>query len=128
MKILIDTHAFLWLITDNDKLSKKSKLIFTEPKNELFFSMASFWEICIKVSIGKLKLSKNWDKIIKDELISNSVKLLPISVDHCYQITQLPFHHRDPFDRIIISQAIIEKMHIMTVDNHFSQYEINVVW
>lgn len=128
MKILLDTHIFLWLITDNDRLSDKSKHAFTNPDNELFFSMASYWEICIKVSIGKLKLSKNWDKIIKDELMVNSVKLLPISTEHCFQVTQLPFHHRDPFDRIIISQAIIEQMHIMTIDSYFSLYEVNIVW
>ena len=128
MKILLDTHIFLWLITDNDRLSDKSKQAFINSDNELFFSIASYWEICIKISIGKLKLSKNWDKIIKDELMVNSVKLLPISTEHCFQITQLPFHHRDPFDRIIISQAIIEKMHIMTIDSYFSQYEVNIVW
>ena len=128
MKIVLDTHIFLWLITDNDRLSDKSKQAFINSDNELFFSIASYWEICIKISIGKLKLSKNWDKIIKDELMVNSVKLLPISTEHCFQITQLPFHHRDPFDRIIISQAIIEQMHIMTIDSYFSQYEVNIVW
>jgi len=128
MKIILDTHIFLWLITDNDRLSDKSKHAFTNSDNELFFSIASYWEICIKISIGKLKLSKNWDKIIKDELMVNSVKLLPISTEHCLQITQLPFHHRDPFDRIIISQAIIEQMHIMTINSYFSQYEVNIVW
>ena len=128
MKILLDTHIFLWLITDNDRLSDKSKQAFINSDNELFFSIASYWEICIKISIGKLKLSKNWDKIIKDELMVNSVKLLPISTEHCFQITQLPSHHRDPFDRIVISQAIIEQMHIMTIDSYFSQYEVNIVW
>ncbi len=128
MKILIDTHALLWLITDNKKLSKNSKIYFTDPKNELYFSMASFWEICIKVSIGKLSLSTNWEQTIKKELSFNLVQLLPISTEHCMQVTKLPFHHRDPFDRLIIAQGIVEELHLMSIDEHFTHYPISLIW
>ena len=128
MKILIDTHALLWLITGDKQLSAKSSQIFSDTDNELFFSMASFWEICIKVSIGKLQLSDNWDTLIKDELTYNSIKLLPISEPHCLQVIQFPFYHRDPFDRLIIAQAVVEEMQIMTADNIFSQYEVKTIW
>lgn len=128
MKILVDTHALLWLITDNKKLSEKSRTYFINPENDLFFSMASFWEICIKVSIGKLTLSKNWEQTIKDELAYNSVKLLPISTAHCFQVTKLPFYHRDPFDRLIIAQAISEGCHVMSIDDHFVHYPISLIW
>jgi PIN domain nuclease of toxin-antitoxin system len=128
MKILIDTHALLWLITDNKKLSKNSKIYFTDPKNELYFSMASFWEICIKVSIGKLSLSTNWEQTIKEELNFNSVQLLPISTKHCIQVNKLPFHHRDPFDRLIIAQAVVEEFHVMSIDEHFVHYPISLIW
>jgi len=128
MKILIDTHALLWLITDDKKLSENSKACFINPENELYFSMASFWEICIKVSIGKLTLSKNWEETIKQELAFNSVKLLAISTDHCVQVAKLPFFHRDPFDRLIIAQAITEELHVMSIDEHFSKYSIPLIW
>ncbi len=128
MKILIDTHALLWLITDDKKLSEKNKAYFTSPENDLYFSMAGFWEICIKVSIGKLKLSKNWEQTIKDELAFNSVKIVPITTSHCSQLVKLPFYHRDPFDRLIIAQAIIEEFHVMTTDEHFVHYPISIIW
>ena len=128
MKILIDTHALLWLITDDKRLSEKSKACFIDAENELYFSMASFWEICIKVSIGKLALSENWEQTIKQELMFNSVKLLPISTDHCVQVAKLPFFHRDPFDRLIIAQAITEELHVMSIDEHFSKYSIPLIW
>ena len=90
--------------------------------------MASYWEICIKVSIGQLQLSNNWDTIIKDELNYNAIKLLPISESHCLKVPQLPFHHRDPFDRLIIAQAIVEEMQVITADNFFSKYAIQTIW
>ena len=128
MKILIDTHALLWLITGDKRLSEKSRAYFTNPENDLYFSMASFWEICIKISIGKLKLSKNWEKIIKEELAFNSVKFLAISSEYYVQVTKLPLHHRDPFDRLIIAQAISEQCHVLSIDEHFEQYPIKLIW
>lgn len=128
MKILIDTHALLWLITDDKKLSTKSKLYFTDPENELYFSMASFWEICIKTSIGKLSLSTSWEQTLKEELSFNSVQLLPISTEHCVQVSKLPFYHRDPFDRLIIAQAVVDELHIMSIDEHFEHYPISLIW
>ena len=90
--------------------------------------MASFWKTCIKINIGKLSLSTNWEQTIKEELSFNSVQLLPISTEHCIQVTNLPFYHRDPFDRLIIAQAVVEELYLMSIDEHFVHYPISLIW
>jgi PIN domain nuclease of toxin-antitoxin system len=106
MKILLDTQAFLWIISDAPELSKKAKKVFLDQENDLFLSLASTWEIAIKSSLGKLKLKQPLQKFIPMQLQENSIFQLDISFRHVVGITTLPFHHRDPFDRLIISQAI----------------------
>ena len=128
MKILIDTHALLWIISDSRQLSKKAKEFFFDPKNKLFFSAASFWEISIKISLGKLQLKDNWPKQIEKELDYNGIAWLPIEKKHCIKVAELPFHHRDPFDRLLISQSIVEKMALMSADNKIALYDINIIW
>ena len=128
MKVLLDTHAFLWLIDDDDRLSKAARRTFLNLENRLFFSAASMWEICIKISLGKLSLSEGWSQIIQKEMESSSISWLPIQQRHCIEVVDLPFHHRDPFDRVIIAQAMVEDMHILSRDSRLSGYEIDRIW
>ena len=128
MKVLLDTHALLWMITDDEKLSDKAKNIFLDQDSQLFFSAASLWEMSIKISLGKLRLIPDWLNTVKRELTANSIRWLPIEITHCAAIEHLPFHHRDPFDRMLIAQAMTENMVLMSCDSHFSSYSIHCVW
>lgn len=128
MDLLLDTHAFLWFITDSNNLSEKVKIEFLNPENELFFSAASYWEICIKINIGKLQLDEDWQRIFDQELVVNSIKWLEVKKEHCMKIIELPFIHRDPFDRLLISQAMYEGLTLLTADKNISKYNVNVIW
>ena len=128
MKTLVDTHALLWLITDDRRLSPKAKEAFLDQENSLFFSAAGFWEICIKMSLGKLVLEPGWLEIVRNEMAANTIQWLPVEMSHCAELTKLPFHHRDPFDRMLIAQAIVEKMQVLSRDRQFTDYGIVRVW
>lgn len=128
MKVLIDTHAWLWLINDDKRLSKPARQTFLDPGNALFFSMASFWEICIKISLKKLTLAEGWPEIIQQEMSNNAVGWLPIGIDHCLAASNLPFHHRDPFDRMLLAQATVESLAILSADRSFSEYSVQRIW
>jgi PIN domain nuclease of toxin-antitoxin system len=128
MKVLLDTHAFLWLITDEDRLSENARQTFLNTENSLFFSAASLWEICIKKSLGKISLKGGWFQTIKEEMAINTIQWLPIEMTHCAEVTELPFHHRDPFDRMLIAQAIVEEMKLLSRDSRLSDYAIELIW
>ncbi|OIO69375.1 MAG: PIN domain nuclease [Zetaproteobacteria bacterium CG_4_9_14_3_um_filter_49_83] len=128
MKVLLDTHVFIWLLEDAPQLSQRARDTFTNPDNELFFSAASYWEICIKISLGKLELASDWGKIVHRELAHNNIGWLAIEPEHMQGILSLPMHHRDPFDRLLIAQAACESMSILSADQHFSSYDIPVIW
>jgi len=128
LKILLDTHALLWLISGDERLTENAVGIFRDKENKLFFSAVGFWEICLKVSIGKLILADGWMEKVKNELWVNFIKWLPVEMNHCAELTKLPFHHRDPFDRMIIAQAITEKMKILSCDAIFSKYDVTCLW
>jgi len=128
MKVLLDTHAFLWLLTGDKRLSETAQKTFLDPGNSLFFSAASFWEICIKKSLGKLSLKSGWFKTIQDEMKVNTIQWLPVEMLHCVELTKLPFHHRDPFDRMLIAQAMVEDLQLLSRDESLSAYEIKRIW
>lgn len=128
MKILLDTQAFLWLSLDSPQLSKKAKKTFLDEKNEFYLSLASIWEISIKVSIGKLKFKKSFEKIILQQFQQNSINQMGISFRHAIKVTTLPFHHRDPFDRLLAAQSLEEKLHIMSSDSIFDDYGVDRIW
>ncbi len=128
MKVLLDTHAFLWLITDEDRLSENARQTFLNTENSLFFSAASLWEICIKKSLGKISLKDGWFQTIKEEMAINTIQWLPIEMTHCAEVTELPFYHRDPFDRMLIAQAIIEDMKLLSQDSCLSDYAVELIW
>ena len=127
MRILLDTHVFLWS-TARDKLSEAAATAFLDADNQLFLSAASYWEICIKVSIGKLVLTDEWIQDIDDEMASNGIKWLPIEKEHCQKMAELPFLHKDPFDRLLISQAICQNMTLLTADTNIHQYTVSTLW
>ena len=128
MKVLLDTHAFLWLITGDKRLSRKARTTFLKKENRIFLSAVSLWEICIKLSLDKLSLKEGWIGIIQQQMKDNSIDWLPIEMRHCIELVNLPFHHRDPFDRMLIAQAMVEKMQILSRDARFADYPVKRVW
>jgi len=115
MKLLLDTHTFLWFIKDNPRLSVSAKA-WLESDADLLLSIACLWEISIKVSIGKLTLAQPFDIFLPQQLADNDIEILPISLAHLGIVSTLPFHHRDPFDRLLIAQAITEQLPIVSID------------
>lgn len=128
MKILLDTHAFLWLTKDDPLVSKKAKKLFLDQDNKFYLSLVSIWEMAIKISLGKLKLKEPLDKFILNQLHENSIEQLIISFRHVVKVRNLPFHHRDPFDRLLISQALEEDFSILSSDAAFDKYEVERLW
>lgn len=128
MKILLDTQAFLWLTSDAPELSVRAKKTFLDNKNEFFLSLVSIWEIAIKISINKLALVQPLEKFVPDQLQENDIKQLDIKFRHLTRITSLSFHHRDPFDRLLIAQAFEEKMPILSCDSFFDFYSVERIW
>ena len=128
MNVLLDTHAFLWLVTGDDRLSETARKTFLNQENSLFFSAASYWEICIKMSMGKISLKSGWFQTIQNEMEINAIQWLPIEMTHCAKVIKLPFHHRDPFDRMLVAQAITEKMQLLSRDSRLSAYSIKRIW
>jgi PIN domain nuclease of toxin-antitoxin system len=127
MKAILDTHAFLWAVSGDNRLSRMGREIFTGPSN-LWFSIASLWEIVIKVQLGKLLLPALAARYIARKLVENRIELLPLSLDHLIKLESLPMHHRDPFDRVLIAQSMEEGWPIITGDLEFKKYPIRVIW
>lgn len=127
MKILLDTHAFLWFIDDSPALSARSKSLM-EAENELFLSVSSLWEIAVKLRLGKLIVAMSTESLMTEQLTANNIEILPISVPHLVQVSTLPLHHRDPFDRLIIAQAIVEQMPVVSADPAFDAYPVERLW
>ena len=128
MRLLLDTHAFLWFFIGNPSLSEKARASIEEESSDKVFSIASLWEIAIKVSVGKLSLSKPFHEIFPDQLAENGIDLLGITTAHVSAITNLPFHHRDPFDRLLVAQALEEDLRVVSRDEVFEQYGIQRIW
>ena len=121
MQYLIDTHVFLWFVSNTKELSKTAKTLIEDEKNEIFLSIASLWEISIKTVLGKLTINGNYESVI-DDVNDNSIQILQINFARTVEQNRLPFHHRDPFDRIIVSQAIVENMNLISADAAFDDY------
>ncbi len=128
MKILLDTHAFLWLVEGSNQLSSTANSLLSDTDNDLFLSIASIWEMQIKVSIGKLKLGAYLSEIIANQREINDVQILPVELEHIWQLDNLPLYHKDPFDRMLIAQAITENIPIMSIDSAFNQYPVQIIW
>lgn len=128
MRALLDTNVFLWFISGSDRLSVNARNYITDFQNELILSMASLWEIAIKTSLNKLELLHPFDQLIPSQLEENAVEVLPIDLNHLSNVISLPFHHRDPFDRLIIAQCITENLPVITCDAAFQKYPVNMIW
>ncbi len=128
MKVLLDTHVFLWWITDDPKLSSRAREIMSNIENELYLSAASGWEISIKVQIGRLKLPDEPQRFIHSQMRTNAIQSLPILMNHALHVSTLPDHHRDPFDRLLIAQAQLEGFPILSADPQMAKYQIEAIW
>lgn len=128
MKFIIDTHCWLWWFLEPKKLGESSYRLIATPNNTVYFSAASSWEIAIKYGSGKLPLPQPPKEYIPSRLTSQGMSSLPIQHSHTLQAGDLPHHHRDPFDRLLIAQAQIEKLPIMTADEDFKSYDVEIIW
>jgi PIN domain nuclease of toxin-antitoxin system len=126
MRILIDTHILIWHLEGDEQLSPDRRSLISNPTNSIFISIASFWEIAIKSSIGRLSLSRPIEEIYA-EIDHSTSTILSIERNHTLEVSRLPFHHRDPFDRMIIAQAQVELLDVMTSDGVFADYGLNLV-
>ncbi len=128
MEYLLDTHSFLWFINGDEQLSFKAQQAITEPSATKYISIASFWEIAIKLSLGKLQLDFTF-RDLERQVDINGFELLPITFKHAYQVSLLDYHHRDPFDRMIIAQALTEDLTVISRDGHFDKYsKLQLLW
>ncbi len=128
MKILLDTCTFLWIITDDPKLSQQARKLFIDPENEVYLSVASTWEIAIKYKLGKLPLPKPPQKYIPSKRQQHGIDSLSLDEEATLYLTKLPDFHKDPFDRILICQAIVAGLIILTPDELITQYPIRSLW
>lgn len=128
MRFVLDTHVFLWWIVDSPQLSAHVRDVMRNPANELFLSVASAWEIAIKVNLGRLRLPDRPDRFIPGQLMKNAIEPLPVEMSHALYVSRLPAIHRDPFDRVIIAQSILEKMAVVTRDADIAKYKVETLW
>ncbi|HSK71797.1 MAG TPA: type II toxin-antitoxin system VapC family toxin [Pyrinomonadaceae bacterium] len=128
MKLLLDTHTLLWFIAGSLNLSATARSLIEDPANEKYVSIASLWETAIKISLGKMTLATTFDRLFPHHLNINGFELLPIEIKHASAVISLPFYHRDPFDRILIAQAIEENMALVSIDTVFDKYSVKRMW
>lgn len=128
MIILADTHALLWAIDSPERLSSTAREVLADPRNRVWFSTVSLWEIAVKVSAGRLTLDADWREIIESGRRALKARWLLVEPWHCHEVADLPWHHRDPFDRMLIAQAISEDMTLLTRDGVIREYEVDVLW
>ncbi len=128
MNILLDTCTFLWLVSDSNELSQNARHLFENPANEVYLSVASAWEIIVKHNLGKLPLPELPHNFIKNNRMQHRIESLSLDETAVLQLSRLPEYHKDPFDRIIICQAIAGSMTILTPDSHISRYPVRVEW
>ena len=128
MRLLLDTQAFLWWVADDARLSPRARRAIAERKDRCFVSLASCWEMAIKVSLGKLTLTAPIDRFIPEQLATNAFELLPIEFSHTAAVSAMPFHHRDPFDGLLAAQARLENLAIVSADPISKRYGVNRVW
>ena len=128
MRLLLDTHTFIWYATDNSRLSTIARSLINNGENDIFLSTASIWEMAIKHSIGRLSFSLPFMEFIRQQLSVSNIGILEINLHQIEVVASLPLHHRYPFDRLIIAQAIAEQIPILSVDSVFDAYAIARLW
>ncbi len=128
MRALLDTHILLWWAADDPRLSRRARQVLRDPANELLFSVASAWELMIKSQVGKLTLPEPPARYIPDRLSRFAIGTLPVELSHALKLSDLPLHHRDPFDRILIAQSQVERLPIVTADPQIARYPVEIIW
>ena len=125
---MLDTNAFLWWVAASGQVSKKAHTAIASARNECFVSIASGWEIAIKVSLGKLRIEGALDRFLPEQIAANGFRPLAVDLKHAARVATLPFHHRDPFDRLLVAQALEEDLAVVTNDPSFARYGLKRVW
>ena len=128
MRLLLDTHTFLWFVTDDSLLSPSAKSLIGDSTNEILVSPASYWEVAIKVSLGKYPLQVPFEQFFIEGIEGNDFSILPIGIQHATVLATLPMHHKDPFDRMIVAQAIAESVPVLSIDAAFDPYGVTRLW
>lgn len=128
MKYLLDAHTLLWFMAGAANLPSSVRSLIEDPLNQRFVSIATLWEIAIKVNLGKLTMAVKFEELVPKYLFENDMTILPIAVAHLQEVVQLPFHHRDPFDRLLIAQSIVEDMPVLSRDSLFDAYPAKRPW
>lgn len=128
MRLLLDTQAFLWWITDDERLSPRARRLIADRRHDVFFSAASAWEISVKMALGRLMLPDPPERFLPRQIEINGFLPWPARVDHAVRVYALPPHHRDPFDRMLVAQALVDGLHIVTANPQIGRYRAPVVW
>ncbi|MDY6994002.1 MAG: type II toxin-antitoxin system VapC family toxin [Pseudomonadota bacterium] len=128
MRVLLDTCSFLWFIAGDDKLSRPAKKLIADLDNQMLVSVASLWEIALKVKLGKLTLLRPFEELIPRQLTLSEIDKLPIELNHLTLLTQLPWHHGEPFERLIIAQALAEALPVISHNDIYKKYQIQIIW
>jgi PIN domain nuclease of toxin-antitoxin system len=128
MNLLIDSHTFIWWRDEPQKLSPTSFAEISNPNNDVYLSVVTVWELQIKIALNKFTVKGGLEAAIKDEQKNNGFQILPVELSHALYLENLPLHHKDPFDRLLISQAIIENMTLVSADANFANYQVNLLW
>jgi len=128
MNMLLDTQALLWFLLDDSRLSNKAREVIIHAEGSMFVSPASFWEIAIKISLRKYALPEPYLHFWKRQMQENALTLLPIILDHTARVAEMPFHHKDPFDRLLIAQSLEEEVPIVSSDSIFDAYGVHRLW
>ena len=128
MNLLLDTHTFIWWAADPTKLSPAGDAALRDVANMLFLSVASIWELQIKLQIGKLTLPKPLPELVQNQQRVNGLQLLAVEPAHIYGLADLPLHHKDPFDRLIIAQALAKNLTVVSADGKFAIYSLDLLW
>ena len=128
MQLLLDTHSFIWWSINSEKLSLTGQDLLFDRNNRLFLSVASVWEMQIKLQLGKLQLNPSLQELIKNQITINNLEILSIDLAHIWTLATLIHYHKDPFDRLLISQSITEIMLILSIDGIFDLYPVQRIW
>lgn len=128
MRVLLDTHSLLWFVGGDNRLSSQARSLIKDLDNEVLISVASLWEIVIKTGLGKLDLGSPFESFVEEHVLLNDIKILGIGLRHLDELNRLPLHHRDPFDRLIIAQALAEDLPLVAKDGKFDPYNVRLFW
>ena len=127
MNVLVDTHVWIWSLADPSRLSAESRSLLSSSRNVIYLSAASAWELAIKAALGKIELPEPVETYVPTRMARQGITALPITHAHALRVSALPPHHRDPFDRLLVAQALVERLPILTADTAFDRYDVEVI-